>query len=94
MAGKCRDGVMTIDSDERKQRVSDRFIASHDSAATEASVFLDDFSAHALLEGCRAEHVLRMETFDPDLLRPCFLPRLAALAMVDLRLGVRAPGSR
>jgi hypothetical protein len=94
MAGKCRGGVMTIDSGEHKQRVCDRFIASHNSAAAEASVFLDYFSARVLLEGCRAEHVRRMGTFDPDLLQPRFLPRLAELAIADLRLGVRAPGSR
>jgi hypothetical protein len=85
---------MTIDCGEHKERVCDRFIASHDSAAAEASVFLDDFSARALLEGCRAEHVRRMGTFDPDLLQPRFLPRFAALAMADLRLGVCARGSR
>jgi hypothetical protein len=35
-----------------------------------------------------------MEAFDPDLLPPRFLPRLAALALAGLRLGVSARGSR
>jgi hypothetical protein len=65
-----------------------------DFSATEASVFLDGFSFRSLVEECCAEHTRRMEAFDPDLLQPRFLPRLAALALAGLRLGVSARGSR
>ena len=65
-----------------------------DFAATEAGVFLDGFSARALVEECCAEYSRRMGMFDPDLLQPRFLPRLAGLMMAGLRLGVRAQGSR
>jgi hypothetical protein len=65
-----------------------------DFSATAASVFLDGFSVRGLVEECCAEHARRMEAFDPDLLQPRFLPRLAALALAGLRLGVRPRGSR
>jgi hypothetical protein len=65
-----------------------------DFSATEASVFLDGFSFRALVEECCAEHARRMAAFDPDLLQPRFLPRLAALALVGLRLGVAGRLSR
>jgi hypothetical protein len=94
MAEKRHGGVMKIGSEEHKQRFCDRSIASYEFAATESSVFLDDFSIRVLVEGCCVEHVRRKGTLDSYLLQPRFLPRLAALAMDDLRLGVRAPGSR
>jgi hypothetical protein len=62
-----------------------------DFSATQASVFIDGFSLHDLVEECCAEHARRMRAFDPDLLQPQFLPRLAAVALAGLRLGT---GSR
>jgi hypothetical protein len=61
-----------------------------DFSATEAGVFLDGFSVRGLLEECCAEYVRRMEAFDPDLLQPRFLPRLATFALAGLRLKVPA----
>ena len=65
-----------------------------DFSATEASVFLDGFSLRDLVEECCAEHARRMRAFDPDLLQPSLLPRLGALALVGMRLGALAHGSR
>ena len=48
-----------------------------DFSATQASVFLDGFSLRGLVAECCAEHARRMAGFDPDLLQPRFLPRLA-----------------
>jgi hypothetical protein len=58
-----------------------------DFSATQASVFLDGFSLRELVEECRTEHARRMAAFDPDLLQPRFLPRLAGAALAGLRLG-------
>ena len=58
-----------------------------DFSATQASVFLEGFTLRNFVEECRAEHARRMRDFDPDLLRPCFLPKLAAIALAGLRLG-------
>ncbi|HUC71899.1 MAG TPA: ferritin-like domain-containing protein [Stellaceae bacterium] len=62
-----------------------------DFSATQASVFIDGFSLSSLVEECCTEHARRMRTFDPDLLQPRFLPRLAAIMLAGLRLGA---GSR
>jgi hypothetical protein len=64
-----------------------------DFSATEASIFIDGFSLPALIEVCCAEHRRRMEVFDPDLLRPHFLPRLAAAALAGMRWSSVAAGS-
>lgn len=61
-----------------------------DFSATQANVFLDGFSLRELVEECCAEHARRMERFDPALLQPRFLPRLAAVALAGLRLGGRS----
>jgi hypothetical protein len=63
-----------------------------DFSATQAGVFLDGFTLRSFVQDCYAEHERRMGEFDPDLLRPRFLPRLASAALIGLRLsrGVRA----
>jgi hypothetical protein len=63
-----------------------------DFSATQASVFLEGFTLRSFVEECCAEHERRMRDFDPDLLRPSFLPKLAAIALAGLRLrsGFRA----
>ena len=59
-----------------------------DFSATQASVFLDGFTFRGLVEECRAEHARRMKGFDPDLLQPHFLPRLADIALAALRMRI------
>jgi hypothetical protein len=59
-----------------------------DFSATEASVFIEGFSLLALIEVCCAEYRRRMLAFDPDLLQPRLLPRLASVALAGLRLAV------
>jgi hypothetical protein len=63
-----------------------------DFSATQASVFLDGFTFRGFVEECYGEHARRMAEFDPDLLQPRFLPRLAGFALACLRLatGIRA----
>jgi hypothetical protein len=58
-----------------------------DFSATQASVFLDGFTFRRFIEECYAEHERRMGEFDPDLLQPQFLPRLAGVALTALRIG-------
>jgi hypothetical protein len=65
-----------------------------DFSATQAGVFLDGFTFRGFVEECRAEHARRMAGFDPDLLQPHFLPRLAGVALAGLRLGTRAGAAR
>ncbi|HYZ39591.1 MAG TPA: ferritin-like domain-containing protein [Stellaceae bacterium] len=59
-------------------------------SATQASVFLDGFSLRSFVQECCDEHERRMAAFDPELLRPCLLPKLAGIALTGLRLGHRA----
>jgi hypothetical protein len=61
-----------------------------DFSATEAGIFVGGFSFPALIEICCAEHRRRMQAFDPDLLQPCFFPRLAAVTLAGLRLAMPA----
>lgn len=65
-----------------------------DFSATQASVFIDGFALRDFVEECCAEHARRMAKFDPDLLQPRFLPRLAGVALAGMRLGsaARRPG--
>ena len=58
-----------------------------DFSATQASVFIDGFALRDFVEECCAEHARRMASFDPDLLQPRFLPRLAGVALAGMRLG-------
>jgi len=57
-----------------------------DFSATQASVFLEGFTLRGLIEECCAEHERRMRDFDPNLLRPRFLPRMAGMLLAGLRL--------
>jgi hypothetical protein len=65
-----------------------------DFSATQASVFLDGFTFRGFVEDCCAEHARRMEAFDPDLLQPRFLPKLAGLAVTSWRLGTGIRAAR
>ena len=58
-----------------------------DFSATQASVFLEGFTFRRFIEECYAEHERRMGEFDPDLLQPSFLPRMAGITLHGLRLG-------
>jgi hypothetical protein len=65
-----------------------------DFSATQASVFLEGFTLRGFVEECRAEHARRMAGFDPDLLQPHLLPRLAGVALAGLRIGARGGAER
>jgi hypothetical protein len=58
-----------------------------DFSATQASVFLDGFTLGSFVEACCEEHARRMKAFDPDLLQPGFLPKLAGVVLAGWRLG-------
>jgi hypothetical protein len=58
-----------------------------DFSATQAGVFLEGFTLRGFVEACCAEHKRRMAEFDPALLQPRFLPRLAGIGLSGLRLG-------
>ncbi len=55
-------------------------------AATQVSMFLDGFNFRRFLEDCYAENSRRMSMFEPELLRPSFLPQLTDVALKALRL--------
>jgi hypothetical protein len=55
-------------------------------AATQVSVFLNGFNFRRFLEDCYSENSRRMSAFEPELLRPSFLPQLAETALRALRL--------
>jgi len=55
-------------------------------AALQVSMFLDGFNFRRFLEDCYAENSRRMSVFDPELLRPSFLPQLTDVALKALRL--------
>ena len=57
-----------------------------DFSATQAAVFLDGFTFRRFVEECYAENARRMADFQPELLRPRFLPSLAGAALSGLRL--------
>src|SRR5260370_37856417 len=57
-----------------------------DFAATQVSMFLDGINFHCFLEDCYSENSRRMSDFEPELLRPSFLPQLAVTALRALRL--------
>ncbi len=55
-------------------------------AATQVAVFLEGFNFRRFLEDCYSENGRRMSAFEPELLRPSFLPQLAETALKALRL--------
>ncbi len=55
-------------------------------AATQVSMFLDGFNFRRFLEDCYSENSRRMSAFEPELLRPSFMPQLANTALRALRL--------
>ena len=57
-----------------------------DFSATQASIFLEGFTFRRFVEECYAENARRMADFQPELLRPRFLPSLAGAALSGLRL--------
>jgi hypothetical protein len=56
---------------------------------TQTSVFLDGFNFRTFVEDCYRENARRMSVFDPDLLQPRLLPRIADAAVSGLRLWER-----
>src|SRR5262249_43485026 len=56
-----------------------------DFSATQAGVFLEGFTLRGFVEECCAENARRMKDFDPELLQPHFLPRLAGIALAGRR---------
>jgi hypothetical protein len=63
-----------------------------DFAATQASVFLDNFTFRGFLEDCYGENKRRMGELDPELIKPSFLPKLSETALSALRLwSLRTP---
>jgi hypothetical protein len=65
-----------------------------DFSATQAGVFLDGFTFRGFVAECRAEHARRMTDFDPELLQPHFLPRIAGIALAGLRTSTMAARER
>lgn len=64
-----------------------------DFSATQVSMFLDGFSFRGFVEECYRENTRRMSIFDPTLLQPRFMPRLADAALAGMRLWNRVrPG--
>ena len=74
----------------RGQKVNDGV----DFSATQASMFLEDFTFRKFLENCYGENRRRMSEFDAELLRPTFLPRLAEVALSSLRLWRFGPATK
>ena len=66
----------------RGQEVND----GRDFAATQANVFLQDFTFRRFLAYCYAENNRRMASFKTGLLRPSFMPALADIALSSLRI--------
>lgn len=84
---------MKIGSDQHKKRRR-RADGGNDFSATQAGVFLAGFTFRGFVEECCVEHQRRMDAFDPDLLRPSFLPKLAGAALARLRRGSSLPAMR
>ena len=57
-----------------------------DFSATQADVFLNDFSIRRLVGECLSENARRMSAFDPQLLQPRLLPTLGRIAFSAMRL--------
>lgn len=58
---------------------------SSDFAATEVSVFLDDFNLKKFISTCLEENSRRMNCFDDELIKPQFLPVLSGHALSVMR---------
>ncbi len=57
-----------------------------DFAMTQANLFLDGFTFRRFLADCYSENRRRMAEFEPEMIKPSFLPRLAGTALSALRL--------
>jgi hypothetical protein len=57
-----------------------------DFSATQANLFLQDFTFRKFLADCYAENDRRMGDFHADLLKPSFMPALAGIALSSLRV--------
>lgn len=57
-----------------------------DFSATQADLFLEDFTFRQFLKDCYAENERRMAVFDAKLLKPSFMPALADVALTSLRV--------
>jgi hypothetical protein len=66
----------------RGQDVND----GRDFSATQANLFLEDFTFRRFLADCYAENGRRMAPFDAKLLRPSFMPALADIALSGMRV--------
>jgi len=86
----CRAIARLVRTIRRGQRAND----GKDFSATQARVFLDRFTIGSFMEACYAEHLRRMKSFDPDLLQPGFLPKLAGIALTSRRLGAGMRAAR
>jgi hypothetical protein len=79
--GRAVQGMLAL-----VNRSSEGEEAGNDFAATEASVFLGDFSIERLIAECLSENDRRMSSFEPELLRPQLLPSIAKVALSTVRL--------
>jgi hypothetical protein len=59
---------------------------SHGFTASNASAFTMDLTLEGFLETCLQENKRRMSKFDPELLQPKLMPRLATIALRTLQL--------
>ena len=66
----------------RGQQVND----GRDFSATQANLFLEDFTFRRFLAYCYEENNRRMGHFDGNLLKPSFMPALADVALSSLRV--------
>ncbi len=66
----------------RGQQVND----GRDFSATQANLFLEDFTFRRFLAYCYDENNRRMGHFDGNLLKPSFMPALADVALSSLRV--------
>jgi hypothetical protein len=70
---------------------SDDTPEGQDFVVTGAQAFVDDLTPKLVISTCLAENARRMAPFDPRLLQPRLIPRMAQVAWAGLRL---LPGSR
>ncbi|HEY9642986.1 MAG TPA: ferritin-like domain-containing protein [Coleofasciculaceae cyanobacterium] len=77
--GKAAKNMMSLVNSSAESNRSDF-------AATEAAVFMDDFSIQRLISECLSENARRMAKFEPELLQPELMPSLAKIALSTLQL--------